>query len=117
MAARRSGRTLKIKQDKKIKNLTPNKNKKEQSLELPTIQFPGQMTQNNEDNDKLNITTDNLQRNEQDEWNEWMRPCLDDNRKNNSVNTIVNNVVEALKVEQKHFTRAKVRVHFNSSML
>ena len=112
VAARRSGRTQKNKRDQKIKKLNPNESQKEQSPELPILQFTGQMTQNNEDSDKPNIVTENLQRNEEDEWDEWMRPCLEDNSDHTSVNTIVNNVVDALKVEQKHFIRAKVRVHF-----
>ena len=110
--AKRSQRILKKKQDKSIKKLNPNESKKEQSPELPKIEFSEQMTRNNKDDVKSNNMTDNLQRNEEDEWDEWMKPCSEDNSDHTSVNTIVNDVIQALKVEQKHFTRAKVRVHF-----
>ena len=110
--AKRSQRTLKKKQDKSIKKLNPNENKKEPKPELPTLKFSRQMTGNNKDDDEPNNVTDNLQRNEEDEWDEWVKACSEDNSEYTSVSTIVNDVVQVLKVEQKHFTRAKVSVYF-----
>ena len=107
---KRSGRILKSKRDIKTEKVNSNETKNEKSPKLKISQLPEQRNKSNQDDVKPDSGTDSLTRDREAEWKKWMAPSEEEDSDHSSNDVIVKQVVESLKDEEKHFTRAKVRV-------